>query len=40
MAKTECAVCAKDVVILEHFNGEMMCEECYVDPENQVYTNE
>ena len=36
-AKTECVVCMKEVEILEHFNGEMMCEDCYNDPENYVF---
>lgn len=40
MAKTECAVCTKEVEILDHFNGEMMCQECYHDPENEVFTDD
>lgn len=40
MAKTECAVCMKEIEVLEDFNGEMMCEECYSDPENEVFTDE
>ena len=32
MAKTECVVCCKEVEMLESFNGEMMCQECYQDP--------
>lgn len=34
---TECAVCGKEIIALDQFNGEMMCEECYVDPENEVF---
>ncbi len=37
MAKTECAVCGQEIEVLEQFNGEMMCEECYNDPENEVF---
>lgn len=40
MEKTECVVCGKEVEILEEFNGELMCEECYNDPENEVFTDE
>lgn len=39
MSKTECAVCMKVIKVLEEFNGEMMCEECYNDPENEVFTD-
>lgn len=38
--KTECIVCAKEIEILEEFNGEMMCQECYHNPENEVFTND
>ena len=37
MAKTECVVCTKEIEVLEEFNGEMMCSECYNDPENFVF---
>lgn len=40
MEKTECVVCGKEVEILEEFNGELMCEECYNDPGNEVFTDE
>ena len=40
MTKTECVVCCKEVEVLEKFNGEMMCQECYHDPENEVFTDE
>lgn len=40
MAKTECAVCTKEIEVLEEFNGEMMCEDCYKNPENEVFANE
>ena len=39
MAKTECAICMKEIDVLEQFNGEPMCEECYQDPENEVFTD-
>lgn len=34
---TECAVCGKEIENLESRNGEMMCDECYNDPENYVF---
>lgn len=37
MAKTECVVCVKEIEVLECFNGEMMCEECYHNSENEVF---
>lgn len=40
MAKTECVVCTKEIEVLEDFNGEMMCQECYNDPENYVFIEE
>ncbi|WP_275411195.1 hypothetical protein [Bacillus sp. B15-48] len=40
MAKTECVVCAKEIELLEKFNGEMMCQECYNAPENEVFTDD
>lgn len=40
MAKTECSICTKEVTVLEDFNGEMMCEACYLDPENNVFDDE
>lgn len=40
MDKTECVVCGKEIEVLEQFNGEMMCEECYQDPENEVFGDE
>lgn len=40
MAKTECVVCTTEVEILDHFNGEMMCGECYNDPKNEVFTDD
>lgn len=36
-AITECVVCEKEIDVLESFNGEMMCEECYHAPENHVF---
>ena len=40
MGKTECSICAKEIEVLEEFNGEMMCKNCYDDPENEVFTDE
>lgn len=40
MAKTECVVCTKAIEVLEDFNGEMMCQECYNDPANYVFGEE
>lgn len=34
---TECVVCTKKIDVLEEFNGEMMCEDCYHDEENEVF---
>lgn len=38
--KTECVVCTKVIEVMDKFNGEPMCEECYNDPENYVFDNE
>lgn len=35
--KTECVVCSKEIEIKDVFNGEMMCQECYINPENEVF---
>ncbi len=40
MAKTECVICAKEIETLDQFNGEMMCEDCYHNTENEVFTDE
>lgn len=37
MNKTECVICTKEIEVIVNFNGEMMCEECYNDPENEVF---
>lgn len=34
---TECVICCKEIELLEVYNGEVMCEECYNDPENEVF---
>lgn len=34
---SECVVCAKEIRVLENFNGEMMCGECYNDEANGVF---
>lgn len=34
---TQCVICGKDIEVLDEFNGEMMCKECYNDPENEVF---
>lgn len=33
----ECVVCEKEIRLLENYNGEPMCEECYADSENEVF---
>lgn len=35
MAKTECAVCTKEIEVLEEFNGEMLCQDCYDNYKNE-----
>lgn len=35
--KTECAICGRDIEIMDIFNGEPMCQDCYHDPENEVF---
>lgn len=35
--KTECVVCCKSIEVLSDFNGEMMCQECYNNPDNEVF---
>lgn len=40
MGKTECVICMKEVEVLDNFNGEMMCDECYSKQENEVFTDE
>ena len=37
---TECVICTKEIEVLEDFNGEMMCEECYNEPGNEVFTDD
>jgi len=37
VVKTECAVCMIEIELLEKFNGEMMCKDCYNDLENEVF---
>lgn len=39
-AVTECAVCGKEIEVLEKFNGEMMCEDCYHEPSNEVFADD
>lgn len=34
---TECVVCGEEIEVLEEFNGEMMCQNCYNDPSNHVF---
>lgn len=36
----ECVVCEKEIELLEKFNGEPMCKECYHALENEVFTDE
>lgn len=40
MKTTECAICTVKIEVLDEFNGEMMCESCYNDPDNQVFGSE
>lgn len=35
--KIECTVCTKEIEILEEYNGEPMCDECYNNPDNEVF---
>lgn len=35
--KTQCIVCEKEIEVLDEFNGEMMCQECYHKKENEVF---
>lgn len=37
MTKTECVVCTKEIDVLDKFNGEMMCDDCYNNPDNHVF---
>lgn len=34
---TECAVCGKEVEVLDEFNGEMMCKDCYHEEGNHIF---
>lgn len=34
---TECVVCGKEIQVMEKFNGEPMCQECYQGKENYVF---
>ena len=36
-AMTECVVCTKEIEVLDEFNGEMMCQECYHEEDNYVF---
>lgn len=35
--KTECVICTKEIEIMESYNGEPMCQECYNSKENYVF---
>lgn len=35
MAKTECAVCTKEIGVLDKFNGEILCQDCYENYRNE-----
>ena len=37
MVKTECVVCTKEIDVMDKFNGEPHCQECYHKPENYVF---
>lgn len=34
----QCVFCGKNIELLEKFNGEMACESCYNDQENEVFS--
>lgn len=36
---TECVICGNEVGNFEIRNGEMMCETCYNDKENRIFSN-
>lgn len=36
----ECSICCTEIQHLEDFNGEPMCQDCYHDPANEVFTDE
>lgn len=38
--KTECVICCKEIQVIKVFNGEMMCEDCYNNTENEVFADE
>jgi len=38
--KTECSICTKEIDVMGEFNGEPMCQDCYHDPENEVFTDD
>ena len=38
--KTECVVCMKEINVMDKFNGEPMCQECYHTEENYVFGND
>lgn len=40
MAKTECIICTKAIEMPEKLNGEPMCQDCYHDPANEVFTDD
>ncbi|GKV70300.1 hypothetical protein NCCP2716_27980 [Sporosarcina sp. NCCP-2716] len=35
MTKTECAVCGKEIEVLEQRNGEQLCQDCYDNYKNE-----
>ena len=35
--KTECVFCGKEIEVMEKFNGEPSCQECYHNEENYVF---
>lgn len=40
MPLVECAICEKEIEQLQSFNGTILCEECYVSEENQIYNED
>lgn len=35
MARTECAVCTKEIEVIDDFNTEMLCQDCYDNYKNE-----
>lgn len=35
MTNTECAVCMEEIEVVEEFNVELLCQECYDNYKNE-----